>query len=113
MWQIWFSVPRTVSEIYLRNAESTYGPPDEHVKKVDECEFYEGGEYGHEAHDDKDIQGGGIRNLICLRKLKQNLFKKIVTLSGIWLSLVKVDSTSNSTMFIEFHFWTWTIEKNP
>ena len=58
-------------------------PPDEHVKEVDECEFDEGGEYGHEAHDDKDIQGGGIGNLICLRKLKQNLFKKIVTLSGI------------------------------
>ena len=53
-------------------------PPDEHVKEVDECKFDEGREYGHEAHDDEDIQGGGIRNLISLWKLKQNIFNRAV-----------------------------------
>ena len=37
--------------------------PDEHVEKVDEGEFNEGGEDGHEAHDDEDVQGGGISYL--------------------------------------------------
>ena len=53
-------------------------PPDEHVEEVDECEFDEGGEYGHEAHDDEDIQGGGIRNLISLWKWRQNLSNRAV-----------------------------------
>ena len=41
--------------------------PDEHVEKVDEGEFNEGGEDGHEAHDDEDVQGGGISYLCCKR----------------------------------------------
>ena len=41
--------------------------PDEHVKKVDEDEFDEGSEDGHEAHDDEDVQGGGISYLRCKR----------------------------------------------
>ena len=39
--------------------------PDEHVEKVDEGEFNEGGEDGHEAHDDEDVQGSGISYLRC------------------------------------------------
>ena len=37
--------------------------PDEHVKEVDEGELNEGGEDGHEAHDDEDVEGSGISYL--------------------------------------------------
>ena len=81
---IFSSSSRTASEICFRNVESTHGSPDEHVKEVDECEFDEGGEDGHEAHDDKDIQGGGIGNLNCIkRSFMQNLSNKILPLSDI------------------------------
>ena len=56
--------------------------PDEHVKKVDEGEFDEGSEDGHEAHDDEDVQGGGISYLRC--KLNYHLF----FLAGIFLSQI-------------------------
>ena len=46
--------------------------PDEHVEEVDEGKFNEGGEYGHEAHDDKDIKGCGISYLHCKRTLVAN-----------------------------------------
>ena len=37
--------------------------PDEHVEEVDEGKLDEGGEDGHEAHDDEHVEGGGVGNL--------------------------------------------------
>lgn len=49
--------------MYFMRLRSTNEQPDEHVEKVDERELDEGSEDGHEAEDDEDVQGGGIRNL--------------------------------------------------
>ena len=37
--------------------------PDEHVEEVDEGKLNEGGEDGHEADDDEDIQSCGVSDL--------------------------------------------------
>ena len=62
--------------------------PDEHVEEVDEGKLDEGGEDGHEAHDDEHVEGGGVGNL--QRKSTFNIILDIFTIYCIYILITNI-----------------------